>query len=145
MAIDKSGQWWKGSLPEDMDEYIHELSQQHIQAAEFRHSSCQCGSLEFNLRYDANEGCAVRICSACGDEQYICDSEENVSEAEFESWVCVDCGGSNANLGVGYALRPSNDVQWVYVVSRCCSCGLLGCYADWKVDYSPSIQLLERA
>jgi hypothetical protein len=28
---------------------------------------------------------------------------------------------------------------------RCIKCGVLGCYAEWKIDYSPSMHLLESA
>ena len=49
------------------------------------------------------------------------------------------------NIGVGFALfTDSNDIRWSYVGLRCVGCGLLGCVADWKIDYSPSCQLLEQ-
>ena len=35
-------------------------------------------------------------------------------------------------------------VRWVYVAARCARCGVLGCYAEWKVGYEPSIQLIDQ-
>lgn len=145
MAIDDSGEWWKGSLPQDMDEYIRLLSQDHYQADDFRLSSCDCGSLEFKFDFDKDEGCAKRTCLICESEHFICDSEEFMEDAEFQTWSCVECNSTSTNIGVGYAFRSSDDIRWLYIVGRCTSCGVLGCYADWKIDYSPSRHLLEQA
>lgn len=72
------------------------------------------------------------------------DSSEYADDAELEECACP-CGGESFNLAVGYQLRDSGDVRWVYVAARCVSDGVLGCYTDWKVDYSPSEHLLTLA
>ena len=41
--------------------------------------------------------------------------------------------------------RADGEIRWVSVGLRCGSDGLLGVYTDWKIDYSPSRQLLEGA
>lgn len=145
MAIDESGKWWKGSTPQDMDEYIRLLSQEHYPIDDFRLSSCICGGLEFKLDFDKNEGCAKRKCLKCETEHFICDSEEHAEDADFETWSCIECRSSSTNVSVGYALRSAEDIKWIYIVGRCSLCGVLGCYADWKIDFSPSLHLLEQA
>ena len=65
MAIDTSGTWWKGESTSDLQEYLCVLSEEHYQATEFRVSSCSCGSEEFNLRFDSDEGFASRKCCKC--------------------------------------------------------------------------------
>jgi hypothetical protein len=32
-------------------------------------------------------------------------------------------------------------IRWVYLALRCVHDGVLGVYADWKIDYSPSDHL----
>ncbi len=50
------------------------------------------------------------------------------------------------NLAVGYEFFAGEEaVRWVYVAARCLTDGTLGVYTDWKIDYSPSAQLLSRA
>jgi hypothetical protein len=54
------------------------------------------------------------------------------------------CGGEIFNVAVGFALRDDGDVRWVYVGLRCTKDGILGVYADWKIDFSPTVHLLDR-
>jgi hypothetical protein len=41
-------------------------------------------------------------------------------------------------------LYEDGEVHWLYVGERCVRCGTLGCFAGWKIAYSPSKQLLEQ-
>ncbi|MGA7753515.1 MAG: hypothetical protein WCB05_11810 [Candidatus Sulfotelmatobacter sp.] len=50
----------------------------------------------------------------------------------------------SANVGVGFSLYDDGEIRWVYFGERCSACGILGCFAGWKVAYSPSKQLLEQ-
>jgi hypothetical protein len=72
------------------------------------------------------------------------DSSEFADEANLESAECP-CGGDSFDVAVGFALRDDGDVRWVYIGLRCVQDGVLGCYADWKIDYSPSVGLMESA
>jgi len=54
------------------------------------------------------------------------------------------CGGKSFNLAVGFAPRGDVDVRWVYLGLRCTRDGVLGCCADWMIDYSPSSALLQQ-
>jgi hypothetical protein len=47
------------------------------------------------------------------------------------------------NGSIFYA-SAGGEVRWLYVGDRYSNCGILGCYAGWKVAYTPSKQLLEQ-
>jgi hypothetical protein len=66
MTIDTSGKWWKGSTPDDLDEYLRTLAPQEIgySLEAFRLALCSCGSNTFALRADRDEGGAERTCNA---------------------------------------------------------------------------------
>ncbi|GAA3526028.1 hypothetical protein [Nocardioides daeguensis] len=108
---------------------------------------CVCSTCEgdvFTLRVDDEEGCAERTCTACGAVTLMLDSVEIVEQAELRACACP-CGGESFNVAVGYLVRADGDVGWVYVGARCAADGLLGVYADWKIDYGPSDHLVNLA
>ena len=146
MSVDTSGKWWVGSQPEDVREFLVACSADGYPIHEFRLSKCSCGSIQFKLAADDNEGTAHRTCETCGLEHYICDSEEYWEDSEPEALSCIECKSKHANVGVGFWLYPDNsEVKWLYVGYRCANCGVLGCFADWKVAYAPSRHLFDKA
>jgi len=146
VAIDKTGKWWVGDRPEDVDEYLREYTSDSYPIKEFRLAKCPCGSVEFGLQADRDEGVARRSCSACKKAHFICDSEEFWDDAGPKTWTCVECGSKRANVGVGFSMYDDDPtgVRWVYVGERCAQCGVLGCFADWKVALSNALHLLEK-
>jgi hypothetical protein len=146
MAIDKSGKWWIGSKPEEIAEYLDALSEDSYKIHEFRLAHCDCGSLEFRLDASNHDGVARRICAHCKKEHFICDSKKFWDEAEPELWKCVECESETANIGVGFSLYDDRqDIHWLYIGVRCARCGVLGCFAGWKIGYGPSLQLMDQA
>jgi hypothetical protein len=147
MAIDKSGKWWVGSDADDLAEYLAALTASGYLATEFRVAQCACGSRVFNLAMDSDEGTAKRTCVECSQTQFICDSEEYWKDASPKKWKCFGkCKSRTANICIGFALREDQkDVRWIYVGTRCSVCGVLGCYGDWKIDFSPSLELMDTA
>jgi hypothetical protein len=147
MPIDTSGKWWVGSEAQDLAAYLEAYSSDNCKATAFRLSKCTCGSIEFHLDADDTEGVARRTCVNCGSECYICESEEFWAEAQPERWGCIECGSARANVGVGFAMYDDDPtgVKWVYVGERCTGCGVLGCFAGWKVAESDALRLLEKA
>jgi hypothetical protein len=145
MSIDKSGKWWIGTSVDDLREYLEAYSADNYCIHEFRTAKCKCGGETFELLADDDEGCAKRTCTSCAIGKFICDSEEYWSDATPEQWKCIECGSTSANIGVGFSLYEDGEVRWLYVGERCANCGILGCLAGWKIAYSPSKQLLERA
>src|SRR5262249_50125058 len=138
MTVDKTGEWWHGSSPQDIEEYLREFTAQAYPIHEFRLARCTCGSEVFRLEADDGEGVARRTCVRCANSHFMCDSEEYSEDAELEQCVCP-CEGDEMNVGVGFALYPDDkEVKWLYVGCRCARCGVLGCYADWKIAYAPS-------
>ena len=142
MGIDKSGKWWIGTSPDDIKEYLEAYTAKGYPAQAVRQAKCKCGSETLELFADDNEGCAKRVCISCGVEHFICDSGEYWSDATPEKWKCIECASTKANIGVGFSLYEDGEVRWLYVGERCLNCGILGCFAGWKVGYSPSKQLL---
>lgn len=150
MAIDKSGELWVGSDAADIAEYLREAQAQGYVPDEIRVCKCGCGSTEFKLEADAEEGCAQRSCIACGAAHLICDSAEYWDDSEPAPVACAACGAEDFNLAVGFSLYDAQgdearDVRWLSVGSRCLSCGTLDLPVDWKVGYGPSHQLLDLA
>ena len=145
MAIDNSGQWWIGTEAADIQEYLEAYSSEGYPVQEFRLSKCQCGSPAFRLNCDEDECVANRICIQCSEAHYIGDSDEYWAEADPEAWECVECGADRANIGLGFALRENQEIKWVYIGTRCDSCGLLACPVEFKVNYEPSRHLLNSA
>jgi len=143
MAIDRSGEWWKGSIPEDIEEYLRTYSEDGYPSTTVVHAACAgCGGVQFSVRIDDEEGCAERTCVACGVRVEMLDSADYIQDAELTSAACP-CGGGTFNVGVGFAFYDGDDdVRWVYIGLRCVVDGVLGCYGDWKIGYGPSRHLL---
>ncbi|MGE0404996.1 MAG: hypothetical protein AB7O65_01760 [Candidatus Korobacteraceae bacterium] len=141
--IDTSGEWWIGSEPQDVKNFLEAYAPDGYKVHEFRLARCECGSLSFFLWADDDEGTAKRTCTVCGLSHFICDSEEFWDGSQPEELVCV-CGSKSANVGVGFSLYEDGEVRWLYVGVRCTSCGVLGCFAGWKVAYAPSAQLVDQ-
>ena len=150
MAIDTGGTWWVGDSPSDIDEYLRAYLEGSVPVHKFRQSRCGCTSVRFRLEADDLEGTAKRSCIDCGADHFICDSEEYWDEANPKRWICV-CGSDTANLGVAYSIYDEPDadrrpvIRWLSIGTRCHVCGILGCFAGWKVAYEPSHHLLELA
>ncbi len=147
MAIDTSGKWWKGSEGQDLDEYLRALSEGGYAVTDFSLSKCTCGSEQFTLEFEPDEGVARRICASCSQSHYLCGSEEFWSpDLKPKTYKCITCKTKTANLGVGFALYEDRTaVHWLYVGQRCTKCGILGSAVDWKVGYEPSLHLLSEA
>ena len=146
MTIDTSGKWWTGSEPNDIDEYLKEYTSDAYPTDEFRLCRCRCNCETFKLWADDDAGVAKRQCTSCGEAAFVADSEEYWDEASPEAWRCVECGSTQTNVGVGFALYSDEDggIRWIYVGVRCADCGVLGCFAGWKVG-TTDMSLLDRA
>jgi hypothetical protein len=140
MAIDKSGKWWKGSEASDLDQYLSAHTRKGYPANRFVHARCECGRDRFRLDVDDEEGCAASTCTSCGRERLMLDSVDQWADADPASCRCR-CGGKEYELAVGFAHRDDGTIKWVTVGGRCTACGLLGAFADWKIDYGPADHL----
>jgi hypothetical protein len=145
VVIDKSGRWWKGTEFADVAEYLRTATAEGHPADEIVQSVCRCGHTLFRLEGDRDEGCARRICAACGVQAYIADSDEYWDDAEPVTLVCVSCRGRIFEVGVAFSKRADGDIRWITVGERCVRCGVLGSFVDWKIDYGPTDHLLMRA
>ena len=145
MAIDTSGKWWVGSSPQDLEEYLRAYSEGSYPTKLFRLAICACGSDVFSLEADDDEGVARRTCAKCGTAHFICESGEFWKDAKPDRFQCVECGGCNCNVGVGFALYDDSPsaIKWLYVGERCSACGVLGCMAGWKVGMDDALGLLD--
>lgn len=102
----------------------------------------ECGGAAFGVRLDDDEGVAERTCTGCGSVVPMLDSAEYLDDAELGTAACP-CGNETFNVAIGFA-RRDDEVHWIYLGLRCTTDGVLGCYADWKVDYALSGHLLSR-
>jgi hypothetical protein len=142
MSIDRAGRWWKGTTAEDLAEYLRELTADGYPADTIRASACaSCGGTVFGLRGDRDEGSVMRLCRRCGTEAFIADSEDTWANAR-PRWCKCPCGSDDFAVAVGFSLREGGDVRWVTVGNRCAKCGILGSFADWRVNYGPSDHLI---
>ncbi|MFI6305317.1 hypothetical protein ACIBCH_25865 [Amycolatopsis thailandensis] len=103
-----------------------------------------CTGRAFRVAVDDDEGCAQRVCVACGVATFIADSAEYWAEADPEECECP-CGGGEFAVAVGFALGDDEEVRWISVGLRCLTDDTLGVYTDWKIDYSPTKHLLDQA
>jgi hypothetical protein len=144
MAIDTSDKWWRGADFNDLAEYIKLITAEGYPADQIVQSVCVCGNTTFRLLADPDEGCAQRICTACGAAAFIGDSDEYWEDAEARRVRCPR-GHTILELGVGFSLRDDGDVKWITIGQRCVKCGVLARYVDWKINYSRSVHLLSMA
>ncbi|MGR8932875.1 MAG: hypothetical protein ACU837_00625 [Gammaproteobacteria bacterium] len=135
MALKKKGRYWYGTTTDDVCVEIIRYSKLNgYEAVAFSESACSCGSHNFKLESDEEEGAAKRICSSCGEVILMGDSEEYATDANFYDHVCV-CDGEIFELVSGVALyQGSEDVRWYYIGCRCIECSLVGVFADWKCE-----------
>lgn len=145
MSIQKSGRWWVGRESQDIQQFLEAYAPRGFEVREFRLARCICGGERFKLLADDEEGFAERVCVACGRHHLVCDSDEYQTEAKPQAFKCVECGLEEANIGVGFSLYEGDgEIRWLYVGVRCPRCGVLGCFAGWKIGFSPSRHLLDR-
>jgi Zn ribbon nucleic-acid-binding protein len=146
MALDTSGEWWRGEDYFDLSEYLAALAEGADRPVDVATQSlCACGGEAFTLATDAAHGFARRTCVACGEAAFIGDSEDVGETARPRPFACR-CGADRFEVAVAFSLRPrGRDVRWITVGARCLACGILDSPAEWEVDYAPSDHLLERA
>ena len=148
--IDSSGKWWRGQNFSDLKEYLRRLCESDQRLDTIVRSLCSCGNVYFNLIFEANEGVAKRICSACKKEQFICDSGEYWDDVSSKTnqLKCISCKNTEHMIAVGFELRPGwfrRDVRWITVGALCKKCGILSSPLDWKIDWGPSHHLVRQA
>jgi hypothetical protein len=145
MALRKKGKWWYGDSQSDIRKELQRYGKlNEYVPTQFADARCSCGCKKFQLELDDEQGAAVRTCSKCKDEHPIGDSDEFLDEAELEACDCV-CGKDVFEITVGVSLyEDSKDVRWLYLGCRCPSCGLTGCYGDWKNEFNDYRKLLKR-
>ncbi|WP_346535488.1 hypothetical protein [Micromonospora sp. DPT] len=144
MVIDGAGQRRPATAAAELDAYLREFEAGGYPLAWVVHAACAgCGGSEFGVRVDDDAGYADRTCQTCGERWVMLDSADLAENADPGDAACP-CGGERFDAAVGFAVREDGEVRWVSVGLRCRVDGVLGVYADWKIDYSPSGHLLAR-
>jgi hypothetical protein len=144
VAIDKSGDVWRGESASDLAEYMRDYEAGGYLVGPVVEAVCSgCQGKAFKLRVDDEEGCAERVCAACGKAALMLDSEDYWDDARPKAVVC-QCGTDLLEVSAAFSMRANGDVRWVSIGTRCTADGRLDCCADWKIDYGPSADLLER-
>jgi hypothetical protein len=144
--LNTAGDWWTGDEPGDIGDYLREHAAAGYGVDRVTMSACAaCGGRSFRLLINsAGHDGALRACVTCGQPAFIADSEDYWEDPGATAVSCF-CGADVFEIAVGFALRESgDDVTWISVGVRCVADGILGCPADWKIGYGPSLHLLEQ-
>jgi hypothetical protein len=128
----------------DLASYVRGVTERTYPASVVLESTCGCRATAFRVEVDSDAGSARRTCLECGRSAFIGDSEEFWSEAEAEPVRC-NCGGEAFEVGVGYSLDEEQEVNWLTVGCRCLNCGAMLIGAEWRIDYTPTEHLFEKA
>lgn len=147
MSIDTSGPYWTGSEPADIEAYLAALMGEATPVDAFRLARCpDCGGGQFQLDTLGSRLGARHVCLGCGRSAYVGDINDYRWEGPAHRFLCVACGGQAANVGVAFTFTPTRqDIRWITVGARCARCGLLSAPADWSVEYTGTMHLLEHA
>lgn len=144
MTIDTSGEHWKGTEAADLEPFLRDYEAGGYPVTRVVQARCGCGATRFEVSLSDDGDAVSRACARCGEEVRMLDSAEHWDEdGEHDECACP-CEGEVFEAAVGFALREDGSVKWVSVGLRCVECGILGTYADWKIDYEPSAGLLDR-
>lgn len=145
MAIDRSGEFWRGEDFTDLADYLREFEPGGYPVARIKEMVClRCAGRSFDVLVDDEEGCAEVSCAACGARAFVADSADYWEDAEPGDCACP-CGGEVFHVAVGFALYADGEVRWISVGLRCVQDGTMGVYADWRINYSPTDHLLDGA
>lgn len=145
MVMERRGEWWYATSADDLDEYLRAATSDGYAVRRVVPATCAaCAGGVFSVCVDDEQGYSERTCAACGDRFEMLDSADYEDESEAGDAECL-CGEDRFDVAAGFAFfgdDESGEVRWVSVALRCVVCGLMGVYADWKIDYGPSRQLL---
>ncbi len=145
MAIDRSGDHWRGENFDDLAAYIRLFEAGGYDVEHVREHSCpECRGTSFRVLIDDEQGCAFTICHQCQAEAAIADSADQLDDAELEECACP-CGAETFAVATGFAMFDATEIRHISVGLRCLTDGTLGVYTDWQIDYSPSAHLLTNA
>lgn len=146
-ALKESEEQTRGATFEDLADFLRRPVTGGYPVQAVRECICRCcGGRSFEVALMEDESAARRICLTCGEGEFIGDSAEYWDDtAEADYYCACHCGGEEFAAAVGYSLRETGDVRWIFVGLRCLACDSLGVYEDWKINYGPSTFLLDRA
>ena len=149
MAIDITGEWWRGESADDIADYLEELGPGGYPVHHVARSICAtCSGDVFTIELDPSSVCARRTCLSCRSVAFMLDSDQywmDGDEEEGPTGVVCPCGSNRFESAAGFSLMDDGEVRWVSIGIRCVHDGVLGCCADWKIRYSPSRHLLNLA
>jgi hypothetical protein len=110
MALDKSGELWRGEDFADLADYIRHFQAEGYQVDQVVESVCgHCNGRAFRVLVDDTEGCAQRTCIGCGTTAFIADSAEYWDEADPGECQCP-CG------------RASSPSPWAFRCATTATC-----------------------
>ncbi len=141
--IDRTKKYWTGDSAEDISEWLRLYTEED--SLDVKPVICRtCGGDSFALRVDQNEGAVQVECPVCGTKKILLDCEEFWADARPKLRKCSVCKtGQRFNVRVGFVRRENKSVKWIYIGNRCTTCGTLGSFVDWKVDYEPTDRMEE--
>lgn len=139
--IDTSKKYWTGDSADDISEYLCLYSEDD--ELDVKPVICHiCENNSFELRIDQTEDAIQIKCIKCGTKKIILDCDDVWEDARPRLRKCSVCKSCKSyNVRVGFSRRENGNTKWVYIGNRCTSCGTLGSYLDWKIDYEPTDEM----
>jgi hypothetical protein len=136
----------RGTTFEDLADFLKRPEPDAYEVGAVRECICRsCGGRSFEVAVLEEGNAAKRNCLTCGEHEFIADSADYWDDNLDVAYCACPCGEEEFAAAVGFSLRDTGDVRWIYLGLRCLACDVLGIYEDWKVSYGPSAFLLERA
>ena len=123
-----------GESQKDIDEYLNEYTENEIDKTVS--IKCEnCGANSFFIKMN-DVGNAIEIeCKDCNEKWLILNDEKDWGDSRPNTVSCQNCKGNKFNVTLGFVIRNTDEVKWVYIGTMCESCGELDCPSDWKVDH----------
>ena len=145
MTVTKGRPWWTGTTAADIDTYLAEFSEkQGDVVGEVVHARCSvCDADRFHLEVDDEEGFARRRCTARAPVVMLDAADVAEDACSPRRRPPLRWRASSRSRSASPAAQDRK-VRWVYLGLRCVLDGVLGVYADWGIDYTPSRHLLAR-
>jgi hypothetical protein len=142
--------WVTGTEAVDLLGYLDEFAARPgVSAVDAsRLARCACGGEAFTIEFFSACGVGRLTCAACGAGRFVADAAEHwddtFAEEELFAYACPACDGEVANAALGLSLHAADPdaVRWLYLVTRCTGCGLIGILYETGVATGSAAEFL---
>lgn len=134
MVLGMRDGWVTGTEAADLLGYLGDFAARpEVSAIDVsRPARCACGGDAFKIEFFATCGVGRLTCAACGARRFVADAaehwEDTFEEEDLFEYACPNCDAAEANAALGLSVHAGDPdrVRWMYLVTRCTACGLIG-------------------